>query len=730
MGGGASTNFDNVKHQVLTHLMNKPSDLSDIGTYEDAQEELKTLRHLAKEFKYMLYDPSAQVNGTSTSNPEADAMKKKKRIPAILARDKNEARLVASTSYSPKVVDKPADITTFLTDIIHMSVLFQNCLPDELKAIVAAFEMIEVVAGTTIIQQGDRGDHFYIIEKGLCSAWVTNTKKGSEGEGIRQRSGPEMGPSDTFGELALMYNSPRAADVVADKDVVLWKIGRQDYKEILVHFKHKRIKQNVDFLRNIQVNDRKLGTNLSSSQLEYLALALEREVFDVGDVILRQGSHGDHFYIIENGAVGVFKEKGGELEKVNSLSRGDYFGELALLNEDLRQATVIADTHVECLTMSRQVFDSLVGSLEDAVALTSKKAEEGLKSATTTTETKTDKELEDEALSKMYQPVTSFGMTDFEPVKIIGHGTFGVIRVCKFVAEDPTLPTDKAYVLKSQPKALLVERGLEEHSVVEVNIMLLCTSSNFVVDLYGVFQDEYNIHYVMEYLPGGELYKYMLARSMLEHTTVRFYAACFVEGLKALHASNIAYRDTKPENLCLDRRGYLKIVDFGMAKRLTENKTWTICGTPEFIAPEVLLLEGHNHAVDYWGTGILIFEMLTGATPFEDEDDNPSKVYENILGAINLEAKFKKIFNKDTVDLLRKLLSPQAKRLGNTKKGVQGIMNHKYFNNINFKALEAGKIRAPYVPVVESMDDTRNFDVFDEPEPVQKSEWEVDFTVY
>ena len=146
-------------------------------------------------------------------------------------------------------------------------------------------------------------------------------------------------------------------------------------------------------------------------------------------------------------------------------------------------------------------------------------------------------------------------------------------------------------------------------------------------------------------------------------------------------------------------KGYLKLVDFGMSKKICGNKTFTICGTPDYIAPEVILAEGHNHAVDYWGLGVLIYELMKGVPPFADDDDNPVKIYENILHN-DIEKKLKQAaLGKHITNLLSRLIcNVQTKRLGSSKKGTKAILDHKFYNNLNLAKLEKGALDAPVVP--------------------------------
>ena len=214
---------------------------------------------------------------------------------------------------------------------------------------------------------------------------------------------------------------------------------------------------------------------------------------------------------------------------------------------------------------------------------------------------------------------------------------------------------------------------------------------------------------LMELALGGELFSILRERVRFDEKQSCFYAACVQSAFAYLHDSKIVYRDLKPENLLFDSEGYLKVVDFGFAKKIVD-RTWTLCGTPEYLAPEIITNKGHSLPVDWWAFGILIYECLNGQPPFCADD--PMEIYQKIL---RNKLQFPPLFSKTSRDLISKLLvTNPSQRLGSLKKGHRDISGHAFFGKTSFKDMLKKKVAAPYVPKISSPTDTSNFDDYDE----------------
>jgi serine/threonine protein kinase len=289
---------------------------------------------------------------------------------------------------------------------------------------------------------------------------------------------------------------------------------------------------------------------------------------------------------------------------------------------------------------------------------------------------------------------------DFVHGKTLGTGAFGRVKFVTYKA------SNQYYALKILKKAAIIKMKQVDHIASEKSI-LASLKHPFIVNMYGCFHDQRYIYMVLEYIVGGEFFTHLRKAGRFDNQTSMFYGAQITSIFEYCHSKNIVYRDLKPENILLMSDGYLKLTDFGFAK-IIEHRTYTLCGTPEYIAPEVLLNKGHGKPVDWWTLGILVYEMIVGYPPFVDED--PMGIYQKILSG---KIVFPKLFDKNAKGLVKKLLTADlGKRYGNLKNGVDDIKNHKWFSGLDWGKLMDKAMPAPMKPKVASETDTSNFDEY------------------
>lgn len=283
----------------------------------------------------------------------------------------------------------------------------------------------------------------------------------------------------------------------------------------------------------------------------------------------------------------------------------------------------------------------------------------------------------------------------------LGTGTFGRVRLVTY-----NYKKTMYFALKMLKKSEIIRLKQVDHIKAEKAILSVIAHP-FIVNLFAAFQDEKMLYMLMEYVIGGELFSQLRKVGRFSNETARFYASEIILALAYLHGKNIVYRDLKPENLLIDKEGHIKITDFGFAKQV-EDRTWTLCGTPEYLAPEIIQSKGHGKAVDWWALGILIYEMLAGYPPFYDE--NPFGIYQKILAG---KIEFPRHFDPHAKDLVKKLLTAdRTKRYGCLKDGAEDIKRHKWFKSVDWAKVFARKPKPPYTPGFKSPDDTSNFDQY------------------
>ena len=294
--------------------------------------------------------------------------------------------------------------------------------------------------------------------------------------------------------------------------------------------------------------------------------------------------------------------------------------------------------------------------------------------------------------------ITRLSYNDFEILKLLGKGSFGKVLLVKRKINN------QLYAMKILKKDVIQIKHQQDHTKTE-RILLANIKSPFIVNLYFAFQDKYKLYFIQEFMQGGELFFHLHKEKKFNSEKTKFYTIEILLALEDIHKNNMIYRDLKPENILLDKNGHIKLTDFGLSKILNEKKTYTICGTPEYLAPEILSNEGYEKSVDFFSLGCLMYKMLSGKSAYK-----VSKY--NILSIENYKVpKMPNSFNISEKDIISKLLNPNPKkRLGYGDNGIENIKKHFYFNNVNWEDYRNKKINTPFIPKLKNEFDLSNFD--------------------
>jgi len=590
-------------------------------------------------------------------------------------------------NYSSSSESTSPSIHRFLKTVPILSKLNNS----QLKSLGTALKQEKYHIGSKIIAQGDYGAKLYFLLSGRV---VVNQKsfKGAK-KVVRQVNVYREG--DYFGEGPLLQDVPHMADVIAEEECTVLSLHKHDFQCILCEVKKEMETQ----FRARVLNGVDLLKNLTDEERYEIAACLVVEHFEDGDAIIRQGDMGNKFYMIKEGEVlftRIESEEGPEKAcatseegtkpvknkvpiEIGRFFAGQSFGEGSLLTEAPRRANALAVGKVTCLTLERDAFSRVFNeSLQDM-------------------------------LNKDYNTrvVHSSGDKDamefenLETLLLLGTGTYGKVFLVTHKV------TGGTFALKCMEKSRIMKLEQQEHVKNEKRI-LTEVKHPFVVDLVETFVGPNYVYALLEAVLGGELFSLMREAGRFKLRPALFYISQLVLVLKHLHSHHIVYRDLKPENLMLSSKGYLKMTDFGLAKQLNEregeNRTYTLCGTPCYAAPEVYNLKGHSYAVDWWALGVLTHEILSGITPFTGDAESIyatmyaySRAYPNIKLPAGL--------NGYAGDFVLRLLHPNA----NKRLGARDAKAHKLLRKINWTKILNQEATAPYVPKVDSLYDTRNF---------------------
>ncbi|XP_066488175.1 cGMP-dependent protein kinase 2 isoform X4 [Tiliqua scincoides] len=591
-------------------------------------------------------------------------------------------------SFEKARVRKASSEKKLLTDALSRNQFLKRLDPQQIRDMVECMYGRTYQQGSYIIKQGEPGNHIFVLAEGRLEVFQQSKLLSS------------IPVWTAFGELAILYNCTRTASVKAVTSVKTWALDREVFQNIMRRTAQARHDQYRSFLRSVS-----LLKNLPEDKLTKIIDCLEVEYYDKGDYVIREGEEGSTFFVISRGKVKVTQTAEGQAQPqlIKTLQKGDYFGEKALISDDVRSANIIADENdVECLVIDRETFNQTVGTFEELQAY--------LAGYVATLARDDQKRNAQRSLSTWYLPSD----VSLEMIQ---------------VKEKVKVKNDNvAFAMKCIKKKHVVDTKQQEHIHSEKRILeeVCCP---FIVKLYRTFKDNKYVYMLLEACLGGELWSILRDRGSFDETTTKFCFGCVTEAIDYLHRTSIIYRDLKPENLLLDAQGYIKVVDFGFAKKIgAGQKTWTFCGTPEYVAPEVILNKGHDFSVDFWSLGILVYELLTGNPPFSGADQ--MMTYNLILKGVE-RLDFPRLITKRPEDLIRRLCRQNpTERLGNLKNGIHDIKRHRWLNGFNWDGLKARKLTSPLKRELAGPMDYSYFDRYPPEQgvpPDELSGWDKDF---
>jgi cGMP-dependent protein kinase len=523
---------------------------------------------------------------------------------------------------------------------IDSSPVFSNLTSAQVNQVIERVQLSQYPRGTVAVSSGTpKGYCLWLVLRGNLQAQVSGVKY------------PRL---TCIGDSYFVKADSKAFDhniIALEHSVVaaihkkeLERITKGDIKNVLVNNQTLKALRQIELLRS-----------LSAEKFQLLVNASTLATFEPRQQIVVENSSPDAFYIVKSGICEVVKN-GVVIRTYGKLA---YFGERSMLLGERRSATVIAQTQVECWVLSHDHFFSIIDGRMRSLLL--KRID-----------------LQDESVQ----------LDDLALVKVLGSGMFGKVFLATHRRK-----SDVLYALKVVDKDRVVRLDTWQSLTLERNI-LLQMDHMFIVKLVKTLKDSRRIYFVMEYVQGMDLFDVIRQLGLLTDCDAKFYMACLVLIVEYMQDRDIVYRDFKPENIMVDDEGYPKLIDFGTAK-ITSGRTFTVVGTPHYMAPEVITGRGYGKSADLWSLGVILYELLCGGVPFGEGEEDPYAVYEAVLGGkLNYPAFITaKLKCKPMIEML---LSKNA--VLRTGGSFANLKSQPWFADINWESLLSKSVRPPYTP--------------------------------
>mmetsp|Transcript_24926 Transcript_24926/g.37294 ORF Transcript_24926/g.37294 Transcript_24926/m.37294 type:complete len:714 (+) Transcript_24926:284-2425(+) len=527
--------------------------------------------------------------------------------------------------------------------------------------------------GDVIISKGEMGHSFHIIKEGKVR--VSNIAVGQSPYVDRI-----LGPGEYVGERALLTGDKTTEYVTAETSCVTLCLPADVFQKVLGPLQ-QAIDKSMD-LRYLMGVPILVQSNFEPFEWENIAAKIEEVRFSANTIICLEGVVTRRaLYSIRSGKICIQKE-GCEPRIIET---GGYFGENSLASFQRRRSItyepnekVFAMEDSVCRMITLSAIISAVGP-ERRIGIPSIKVSQ----------------------------LSPIEVSDLKMHRIIGVGTFG--KVWMVTHKTNGMP----FALKVLNKKDILKKKQTKMIIREKEIME-ALDHPFITKLVNTYRDEKCVYMLTRLVQGGELFSLMRNGTVkkLKEPGAKFYSACVIAALSYMHNRNIAYRDLKAENILIDKHGFAVIVDLGFAKKVHE-KTFTFCGTPLYMAPEIILGKGHNKSADHWSFGVLIYELTIGKSPFYKKGQTHNDTF---IGIIRNQYSFPQSLSisEDSKDLIQRLLVVNpANRLGNFSKADTEVREHSWFSEVSFVGLVQRDIRPPWIPDIRSPIDVSNYDNFD-----------------
>ncbi|XP_031250576.1 protein phosphatase 2C and cyclic nucleotide-binding/kinase domain-containing protein isoform X2 [Pistacia vera] len=624
---------------------------------------------------------SPSTFGWSSRNQRVRHDLSRTRLRAIESSLENGQVWIPSSSAHRKTWEEEAHIERALRD--HF--LFRKLTDSQCHVLLDCMQRVEVQAGDVVVKQGGEGDCFYVVGSGEFEVLATQEEINGEVPRVLQCYTAEK--LSSFGELALMYNKPLQASVRAVTNGMLWALKREDFRGILMsEFSDL---SSLKLLRSVDLLSR-----LTILQLSHLADSLSEVSFSAGQTIVDRNECLFALYIIQKGQVKITfdadllcnpnvcslksenqkEDDNPESSKELSVEKteGSYFGEWTLLGEHMSSFSAVAVDDVVCAILTKEKFDLVVGPLTKLSQDDQKSKDYSSGFPKEITKTVDISTLAKVSLSDMEWRKCLYS-TDCSEIGLV------ILR-----------DSDNLLSLKRFSKQKVNRLGKEAQVLKEKNLMKNIGPLAFVPQVLRTCADRAYAGMLLNTFLACPLAS--ILHIPLDETSAQFCAACVVVALEDLHKNGVLYRGVSPDVLMLDQSGHLQLVDFRFGKDLSDNRTFTICGMTDYLAPEIVQGKGHGFPSDWWALGVLIYFMLQGEMPFgswrESEIDIVAKIAK---GQLNLP----QTLSPEAVDLITKLLVVDE----NTRLGSQGpssVKSHPWFDGVDWKGIADSSFPVPH----------------------------------